>query len=138
MKDNKEIVDQLANYNENHFSEPIHDNNNIFHLEYLEAYERIRNIPNISLCQITIEELIVQWKKFASKKSLDSLDNSTFLLKQLPSEYFNTIKILFNKCAEAGDFFEKGKVAKDIFSFKRRCLSNRKSSSIYFITTEFE
>jgi hypothetical protein len=118
LKDNQQIADQLANYYEKHFCDPIHDNNNLFHLECLEAYEKIKNTPNISLCQIKMEEVILQWKKFASKKSLDSLDNSAFLLKQLPAEYMNTITVLFNKCAESGDFFETGKIAKGIFLSK--------------------
>jgi hypothetical protein len=48
------------------------------------------------------------------EKSLDSTDISAFLLKKLPYEYLHIITILFNKCAEAGEFFEKGKIAKGI------------------------
>lgn len=37
------------------------------------------------------------------------------MLKQLPDEYLNTITVLFNKCAEADELFQSGKLAKGIF-----------------------
>jgi hypothetical protein len=88
-----------------------------------------------SLCQNKMDELIIQWKKFPSKKSLNNLDNSTVLLKQLSSEYLNTITILFNKCAEADDFFEKGKVSKSVFLSKGRAYptASRLRFIFYFI-----
>ncbi|CAF4684989.1 unnamed protein product, partial [Rotaria sp. Silwood2] len=47
-----------------------------------------------------------------------STDTSSFMLKHMPQEYLNVITNLFNKCAEAGDFFEKGKIAKGIYLSK--------------------
>jgi hypothetical protein len=118
VKDKQEIADQLADFYEKHFAEPTFDNKNPFHLECIEAYERINLSPNFTLEQIKIEEVILQWNKFAPKKSLDSVENSAFLLKQLPSEYLGTITVLFNKCAIEGQFFEGAKIAKGIFLSK--------------------
>jgi hypothetical protein len=53
-----------------------------------------------------------------NKQIIDQLANYYENHLQLPSEYLNRITVLFNKCAEAGDFFEKGKVAKGIFLSK--------------------
>ena len=53
-----------------------------------------------------------------TKKSLDSVNTSAFTLKQLPDEYLNTITVLFNKGAEADEFFQLGKLAKGIFLSK--------------------
>ena len=118
IRDSQEIADHLANYYEKHFAEPVHDNNNIFHRDCLRAYEEIGRLDNVPLEQIGLDEITQQWTKFAGKKSLDILYTSAFMLKQLPSEYLNTICILFNKCARAGRFFESGKVAKGIFLSK--------------------
>jgi hypothetical protein len=118
VKDNQIIADQLADFYEKHFSESIFDNSNDFHLKCLKTYGRIKYSPNFPLNQIKIEEVITQWKNFAPKKSLDSVENSTFLLKQLPSRYIGTFTILFNKCANDGQFFEGAKIAKSIFLSK--------------------
>ncbi|CAM4808726.1 unnamed protein product [Rotaria magnacalcarata] len=64
--------------------------------------------------KIKLEEVIEQWKGLKSKKSLDSTDTSALLLKNLPQEYLYTITTLFNKCADEGEFFERGKIAKGI------------------------
>jgi len=118
VKNKQEIADQLADFYEKHFAEPIFDSKNHFHLECLKAYERIKQAPKLSLEQIKIDEVILQWKKFAPKKSLDSVENSAFLLKQLPPDYLGTITVLFNRCAIEGQFFEGAKVAKGIFLSK--------------------
>jgi len=60
--------------------------------------------------------------KIFTKKSLDSMKTSAFLLKNLPIEYMKIITILFNKCAYKGNVFEDSKHAKVI------CLSK---DSIY-------
>jgi hypothetical protein len=112
VKDKQEIADQLAEFYEKHFAEPAFDSKNSFHIECLEAYERIKIAPRFPLDQIKIEEVILQWKRFAPKKSLDSVENSAFLLKQLPLQYLGTITILFNRCAAEGQFFEGAKIAK--------------------------
>ncbi|CAF4877764.1 unnamed protein product, partial [Rotaria sp. Silwood2] len=72
----------------------------------------MKKIDNISLEKIKYAEVEMHWKKLKAKKSLDSTDTSSFMLKHMPQEYLNVITTLFNKCAEAGDFFEKGKIAK--------------------------
>ena len=118
VKDNQEIANQLANFYEKHFAEPMLDSKNDFHLKCLVAYENIKHFPNIPLEQIKIEEVILQWKKFAPKKSLDSVENSAFLLKQIPTQYLGTITVLFNRCAADGKFFEGAKIAKGIFLSK--------------------
>ncbi len=96
--DKQEIADQPAEFYEKHFAEPTFDSINPFHIECLEAYERIKISPKFPLDQIKIEEVILQWKKFAPKKSFDSVENSAFMLKQLPSQYLGTITVLFNRC----------------------------------------
>ncbi|CAF4227808.1 unnamed protein product, partial [Didymodactylos carnosus] len=113
IKDEQKIADELANFYEEHFSAPQPNLNNPVHVECLEAFERIKLTPNLPLAQIKFEEVQLQWKKFASKKSLDSVDNLAFLLQQLPPQYFCTITALFNKCVKQGEFFESGKIAKD-------------------------
>ncbi|CAF3541531.1 unnamed protein product [Rotaria sp. Silwood1] len=118
VKNNQEIADQLANFYEKHFAEPTSDSKNYFHLKCLEAYENIKHSSNLPLDQIKIEEVILQWKKFAPKKSLDSVENSAFLLKQVPSQYLGTITVLFNRCAADGKCFEGAKISKGIFLSK--------------------
>ncbi|CAF3609920.1 unnamed protein product [Rotaria sp. Silwood1] len=118
VKNNQEIVDQLAKFYEKHFAEPSPVSKNYFHLKCLEAYENIKHSPNLPLDPIKIEEVILQWKKFAPKKSLDSVENSAFLLKQIPSQYLGTITVLFNRCAACGKFFEGAKISKGIFLSK--------------------
>ncbi len=49
---------------------------------------------------------------------MDSVENSAFLLKQLPSQYLGTIAVLFNRCATEGQLFEGTKVAKGVFLSK--------------------
>ena len=55
-----------------------------------------------------------EWKIFKGKMSIDSAGISTYMLKQLPLEYINTITVLFNKGAHDGNFFESSKHAKVI------------------------
>jgi hypothetical protein len=110
----QEIVDTVANYFENHFKEPEHNMNNPIHIEQIEAYKQIEYIPNIPLEQITINEVLNEWKKFKGKKSTDSVGTSAYMLKQLPIEYINIITTLFNKCSSKGNFFEDSKHAKVI------------------------
>ena len=112
--DPKEIVETLANHYEEHFAEPKPDVNNPFHQKVLSIYESISLMPNIPLEKISINEVMKEWKKFAPKKSTDSMETSALLLKKLPDEYLNILTILFNKCAEKGDFFSKAKHAKMI------------------------
>jgi hypothetical protein len=114
IKNNQEIVNMLADHYEKHFELPIHDINNPFHIECINAYNEIENGPNLPLQNIEYEEVLKQWKKLASKKSLDSTNTSAYLLKNLPSEYINVITVLFNKCVECGTFFNKCKQAKGI------------------------
>ncbi|CAF1283397.1 unnamed protein product [Adineta steineri] len=114
VKDNKEIVTLLADYYEKHFEKPIHNNNNRYHNECIETYKRIEDLPNIPLENIKFDEVLKQWKKFAPKKSLDKVNTSAYLIKNLPSEYLEIITVLFNKCIETGTFFEIGKQAKGI------------------------
>lgn len=80
----------------NIFSTPTYDSNSAFHLECLCSYDRMKN----------------------SKKSLDSVNTSAFMLKQLPDEYLNTITVLFNKCAEGDEFSQSGELAKGIFPLR--------------------
>ena len=112
ITDNKEIVDILANFFEKHFKEPEFDKNKEEHIHAIEIYTQIEYIPNIPLEQITINEVIKEWKKFKPKKSSDSKGTSAFMLKNLPESYLGIMTILFNKCAEKGDFFNDGKHAK--------------------------
>ncbi|CAF1170931.1 unnamed protein product [Didymodactylos carnosus] len=70
LKGNQEIADQLANYYEKHFSEPVFDVNNTFHLECIESYEKIKNTQNISLGKIKLEEVVLQWKIFFQRNEI--------------------------------------------------------------------
>ncbi|CAF1305904.1 unnamed protein product [Rotaria sp. Silwood1] len=63
---------------------------------------------------VTLNQVEKQWLKFSAKKSLDSMRNSAFLLKNLPIEYMKVITVLFNKCASKGNVFEASKHAKII------------------------
>jgi hypothetical protein len=74
VKDKQEIADQLAEFYEKHFVEPAFDSKNSFHLQCLEAYERIKIAPRFPLDHIKIEEVILQWKNFDAKNLLDSVD----------------------------------------------------------------
>ncbi|CAM2696705.1 unnamed protein product [Rotaria socialis] len=121
IRDNQKIANRLAKYYKKHFSEPEYDNKNLFHIECIEAYKRIEETASIALGQIKFDEVRMYWQNLKAKKSLDSTDTSALLLKNLPHEYLNIITTLFNKCAEAGEFFEKGKIAKGI------CLSKEGS-----------
>ncbi|CAM4908212.1 unnamed protein product [Rotaria socialis] len=114
VKDNQKIVSRLAEYYEKHFSKPIFNSKSPFHMECIEAYERIEKNVKIPMEKIKLEEVIEQWKGLKSKKSLDSTDTSAQLLKNLPQEYLYRITTLFNKCADEGEFFERGKIAKGI------------------------
>ncbi|CAF4586048.1 unnamed protein product, partial [Didymodactylos carnosus] len=91
-----------------------YDRKNKFHHKCMREYKKLLKSPKEPLDKIKFEEVLSAFKKFAPKKSLDSANTSAFLLKNLPLEYLNTITILFNKCAENGDLFEKGKIAKGI------------------------
>lgn len=114
IKNNQEIVNTLADHYEKHFEEPKHDSNNPYHIECIKVYNEIQNGPNLPLENIRYDEVLKQWKNLASKKSVDSTNISAYLLKNLPSEYLNTITVLFNKCVENGTFFNKSKQAKGI------------------------
>jgi hypothetical protein len=107
MKESRpeEIVKLLADYYEKHFAEPCYDKTNPTHINSLKIYDEIALVPNISLDQIKYEEVLNEWKKFRPKKSTDSVSTSAFLLKKLPMQYMFIITILFNRCAENGDFF---------------------------------
>ncbi|CAM4791024.1 unnamed protein product [Rotaria magnacalcarata] len=113
-RDHQKLCDNLANYYEKHFSEPIYNTNNAHHTKCREAYTQIAYTPNIPLQKIKIEDAVKQWKKFKPKKSMDSVNTSAFLLKNLPIEYFQVITVLFNKCAENGTFFERAKHARGV------------------------
>jgi hypothetical protein len=106
------IVDTLANHFEEHFAEPQYDENNRVHKKCISIYEQLSYMPNIPLDNISINEVRAEWKKFAPKKSTDSVGTSAFLLKMLPDEYLNIITILFNKCTSKGEFFSAAKHAK--------------------------
>ncbi|CAF3412718.1 unnamed protein product [Rotaria socialis] len=112
VKDNQKIVSRLAEYYEKHFSKPIFNSKSPFHMECIEAYERIEKNVKIPMEKIKLEEVIEQWKGLKSKKSLDSTDTSAQLLKNLPQEYLYRITTLFNKCADEGEFFEREKIEK--------------------------
>jgi len=114
LRDSQKIVDQLADFFENHFSKPTHDANNEQHIEYLKIYQKIANEPKLSIETIEIKEVFKQWRKMSAKKSTDIFGISAFVLKCLPVEYMNVITILFNKCASRGVFPEAGKIAKII------------------------
>ncbi|CAF3241985.1 unnamed protein product [Rotaria socialis] len=113
-RDHQKICDNLADYYEKHFSESIYNINNAHHTKCREAYTQISYTPNIPLQKIKIEDVIKQWKKFKPKKSMDSVNTSAFLLKNLPTEYFQVITVLFNKCPENGTFFERAKHARGV------------------------
>ncbi|CAF4980711.1 unnamed protein product, partial [Rotaria sp. Silwood1] len=112
IHDPESIVDTLANHYEKHFAEPQHDENNIVHQRCILFYEQLGYMPNIPIDNISINEVSTAWKKFAPKKSTDSVGTSAFLLKNLPDAYVNIITILFNKCASKGEFFSAAKHAK--------------------------
>jgi hypothetical protein len=88
--------------------------NNPFHRECLSIFNKIASTPNLPLDKISITEVINAWKKFAPKKSTDSVETSAFLLKKLPDEYINIITVLFNRCSEKREFFLAAKHAKII------------------------
>ncbi|CAF3901329.1 unnamed protein product [Rotaria sp. Silwood1] len=113
-KDPRKIVDILGNYYEKHFALPIHNPNNVTHIKSITAYEQISYLPNMPLPFVTLNQVEKQWLKFSAKKSLDSMRNSAFLLKNLPIEYMKVITVLFNKCASKGNVFEASKHAKII------------------------
>ncbi len=95
LKDNPKIADRLAKYYEKHFTEPVYDRKNPFHLECVEAYERIEKTSNIPLEKIKFDKVKMHWKRLRSEKFLDSVDASAILLKNLRNEYLNIITILF-------------------------------------------
>ncbi|CAF4309596.1 unnamed protein product [Didymodactylos carnosus] len=109
-----EIVDALAKYYEKHFEAPVFDIHNPTHTKADEIYKLVGNMPNIPLEPIKMDEVIKQFNKLKSKKSLDSTETSAFLLKKIPYEYLQTLSVLFNKCAQNGTFFKKSKHAKII------------------------
>jgi hypothetical protein len=113
-KDPQKIIEQLENYFEHHFSLPIHDLNNAAHTHSITVYEQISYLPNMALPLITLNQVQKQWFKFSPKKSVDSMKNSAFFLKNLPLEYMKIITVLFNKCAYKGSLFEASKHAKVI------------------------
>ena len=71
-------------------------------------------LPNMPLPSITLNQVEKQWLKFSSKKSLDSMKNSSFLLKNIRLEYMKVISVLFNKCVPKGSVFEASKHVKII------------------------
>ncbi|CAF1488600.1 unnamed protein product, partial [Didymodactylos carnosus] len=114
ITDSKRIVKVLADFYETHFKEPKFDLNNPSHRQSIEIKDQLDYCPNIPVQRITYKEVEDTWKKLQPKKSLDSVDTSSFLLKNLPREYMSIITVLFNKCAEEGTFFNASKHAKII------------------------
>ena len=114
ITDPKKIVEILADHYETHFQEPDHNERNPAHRNAMVFFENLQYLPSIPLEQIRFEEVLREWKKFLPKKSMDSAGTSAFILKQLPYEYLSIITVLFNKCAQNGDFFSTGKIAKII------------------------
>ncbi|CAF1501089.1 unnamed protein product [Rotaria magnacalcarata] len=110
----QEIADTIANFFEKHFQEPAYDINNPIHQEAIDSFKQIEYTPRVPLEQISIKEVVDEWMRFKGKKSTDSAGTSAFMLKQLPQEYMGIITILFNKCAQKGNFFETSKHAKVI------------------------
>lgn len=110
----QEIADTVANFSEKHFQEPAYDINNPVHREAIDSFKQVEYMPKVPLEQISIIEVISEWKKMKGRKSTDSAGTSAFMLKQLPQEYMQIITILFNKCAQNGNFFEASKHAKVI------------------------
>ncbi|CAF1400133.1 unnamed protein product [Rotaria sordida] len=60
IKNSQEIVNLLANHYEKHFEQPIHDINNPYHIECINAYKEIENGPNLPLQNIEYEEVLKQ------------------------------------------------------------------------------
>ncbi|CAF1687071.1 unnamed protein product [Adineta ricciae] len=114
LTDPQKIAEKLADYYETHFSKPQHDVANPMHQRSIDIFENLSYMPAIPLEQITYEELVREWRKLLPKKSIDSAGTSAFMLKKLPCEYLNLLTILFNKCADSGEFFAAGKIAKII------------------------
>ncbi|CAF1522549.1 unnamed protein product, partial [Didymodactylos carnosus] len=114
ITDSKRIVKVLADFYETHFKEPKFDLNNPSHRQSIEIKDQLDYCPNIPVQRITYKEVEDTWKKLQPKKSLESVDTSSFLLKNLPREYMSIITVLFNKCAEEGTFFNASKGAKII------------------------
>ncbi|CAF3156341.1 unnamed protein product [Rotaria socialis] len=110
----QEIADTIANFFEKHFQEPAYDIDNPIHQEAIDSFKQIEYTPRVPLEQISIKEVVDEWMRFKGKKSTDSAGTSAFMLKQLPQEYMALITILFNKCAQKGNFFEASKHAKVI------------------------
>ncbi|CAF3134858.1 unnamed protein product, partial [Rotaria sp. Silwood2] len=106
------IVELLADHYEKHFEVPSYDRANLAHVHSMSAYKEIASTPDLPLAQIELEEVLSEWKKIRPKKSTDSADTSAFLLKKLPIQFINIITVLFNRCAEKGDFFRSAKHAK--------------------------
>ncbi|CAF4194733.1 unnamed protein product [Rotaria magnacalcarata] len=111
MNPNK-IVEILADHYEKHFETPSYNRSNNAHRHSMCIYEEIASTPDLPLEQIRYEDVLKEWNKIRPKKSTDSADTSAFLLKKLPIQFITTITVLFNRCAEKGDFFRSAKHAK--------------------------
>ena len=63
VKDNQMIVNNLLDYYERHFAQPVHNPNNPYYIECIEAYKRIENTPNIPLQKIEFDEIFKTYGK---------------------------------------------------------------------------
>ncbi|CAF3344273.1 unnamed protein product [Rotaria socialis] len=111
MNPNK-IVEILADHYEKHFAAPSYNRSNNAHVHSMCIYEEIASTPDLPLEQIKYHDVLKEWNKIRPKKSTDSADTSAFLLKKLPIQYITIITVLFNRCAEKGEFFRSAKHAK--------------------------
>ncbi|CAF3280248.1 unnamed protein product [Rotaria sp. Silwood2] len=114
ITDQQMIADTLANFYEIHFEKPSFDTNNVTHLDALKNFENISQLPNLSLDNITLQEVEKNWKKAHKKKSTDTEGLSVFLLHKLPTEYLQIFTIAFNKIAQRGSVLQSSKHAKVI------------------------
>lgn len=114
ITDHQQIADTLANFYEKHFEKPLIDESNLFHCEAIKNFNDIAELSNISLGNITLNEVELNLNKARVKKSTDSQGLSVFLLKQLPKKYLQIITIAFNKISQKGEVLQASKHAKVI------------------------
>ncbi|CAF1186396.1 unnamed protein product [Adineta ricciae] len=114
MKDPQAIADTLAEHYEKHFEQPTFDKKNAVHVNAMKIYEKVSQLPDVSLGNITLQEVMNTIEKAKKKKSTDAEGLSAFLLSKLPSEYMQIFTIAFNKIAEKGGVLQVSKHAKVI------------------------
>jgi hypothetical protein len=67
LTNEKDIVDTLANYYEQHFSPPQHDLLNQSHINSIEIFNNLSYLPAVPLDQIKFEEVLREWENSYQK-----------------------------------------------------------------------